>query len=320
MARKHPKGKAPVQEHRLADDSALPPSGTEIRRGIIRKCIGGFYYVEAADAVYQCRARGIFRKQGITPVAGDRAVISVLADGEGSLDGIEERKNRLVRPPVANLDQLAVVASAAEPSPNALVMDIMIALAEKNRIEPLVVLNKADLQDPGEWVHLYQSAGFLVFPVSACSGAGLEPLRRALTGKTTAFTGNSGVGKSSLLNALNPCFQRETGAISQKLGRGRHTTRVTELLALEGGGYIVDTPGFTSLDLERTQRIEREELANCFREFRPFLGHCRFSDCSHRKEIGCAMLEALEQGKIPRQRYESYAAIYEEIKDWKEWN
>lgn len=303
----------------LSPRAAKAPENTRILHGIIRKCIGGFYYVEAADTVYECRARGIFRNQGMTPVAGDRAVISVLPDGKGSLDRIEERKNSLVRPPVANLDYLAVVVSMAEPAPSPLVVDKMLALAEWNHVEPIVVINKIDLQDPVEWVRIYRRAGFEVFSVSARLDKSVEPLRCFLGGKVTAFTGNSGVGKSSLLNVIDPRFSLETGAISQKLGRGRHTTRSAELFPLENGGYIVDTPGFASLDLERIQRIYKEELPYCFREFVPLLGRCRFTSCSHTKEAGCAVLEAVAEGKISPQRHESYKAMYDEVKDWKTW-
>ena len=288
-------------------------------KGIVLKCIGGFYYVEAADMVYVCRARGAFRNSGVTPMAGDIAAITVLPEGKGSLYAIDERKNSLIRPPVANLDLLAVVASIVEPAPSTLVIDKMIAVAEMNHIEPIVVVNKADLQDTAHLEWIYRTAGLEVFPVSALSGAGVEALRRRLVGQVTAFTGNSGVGKSSILNAIDPRFSPQTGEISRKLGRGRHTTRSTELYRLEKGGYIVDTPGFSSLELERVQRIYKEDLPYCFREFIPLLGRCRFTNCSHTREAGCAVLEAVEQGKIAPERHKSYTAIYEEVKDLKTW-
>ena len=330
MTRKHMQYSGPDKEKNGAagGEEASPPvrhtpaggdAGGRVLRGIVRKGIGGFYYVEAADEIYECRARGIFRSQGITPVAGDRVVISVLGEGKGSLDDVEERKNCLIRPPVANLDLLAVVASVTEPAPSPLVIDKMLAVAEWNHIEPVVVISKADLQAPGQWEAVYRAAGFPVFPLSARSGEGVEPFRRFLAGKVTAFTGNSGVGKSSLLQAIDPRFSPQTGEISRKLGRGRHTTRSAELFRLEGGGYIVDTPGFASLDMERMQRIYKEDLPYCFREFLPFLGRCRFTSCSHTKEAGCAVLEAVAQGRIMPQRYESYRAIYNEVKDLKAW-
>lgn len=289
-------------------------------QGIIIKGIGGFYYVEAADTVYECRARGIFRKNGITPVAGDHATISVLPDGTGWVEEIAPRRNCLVRPPVANLDKLVVVISVSEPSPNLLVTDKMIAIAEKNDIEPVVIISKADLQDASHLEHIYQLTGLTVLTVSVESGQGVEALRRELKGKISAFTGNSGVGKSSLLNALDESLSQQTGDISRKLGRGRHTTRTVELFHLSFGGHIVDTPGFSSLDLERAQRIYKDELADCFREFAEYIPRCRFTDCTHTKESGCAVIEAVNEGRIARERHDSYNAIYEEVKDFKTWN
>ena len=315
MALKNEKSKAAADQA----DAAAPLVSSRPLHGIIRKCIGGFYYVEAADMIFECRACGAFRNRGITPLAGDRAVISSLGQGKGVVEAIEDRKNCLIRPPVANLDLLAVVASVVEPAFNTLLVDKMIALAEQNHIEPILLINKADLRSPGEWEDIYRAAGFDVFPASARSGEGMAHLRERIAGGITAFTGNSGVGKSSLLNALDPRLSRETGAISHKLGRGRHTTRATELFRLESGGYIVDTPGFASLELERLQRIYKEELPYCFREFVPLLGRCRFTSCSHTKETGCAILEAVQEGKIMRSRHESYVAIYNEVKDFKAW-
>jgi ribosome biogenesis GTPase len=288
--------------------------------GIILKCVGGFYYVEAADSVYECKARGIFRKSGITPVAGDTASITVLEDGTGWLEEIGERRNFLIRPPVANLDLLMVVASIKEPEPNYLVMDKVIAIAEKNGIEPIIVITKSDLQDTRELQEIYSRSGFEVFSVSSKTGQGIELLKNRLTGLLSALSGNSGVGKSSLLNALEPSYRLETGQISKKLGRGRHTTRAAEIFKLSGGGRIVDTPGFSSIDMERVQRIYKEELADCFREFVKYAERCKFTSCSHIKENGCAVIEAVENGEIMPQRHESYKAIYEEVKDFKLWN
>ena len=292
---------------------------TQLLEGIILKCVGGFYYVEAADSVYECRARGIFRKSGITPVAGDIARITVLPDGSGWLEEIGERRNVLVRPPVANLDILAVVASITEPEPNTLIMDKMIAIAEKNNIEPIIVITKSDLRDPSRLEEIYKKSGFEVFAVSNISGQGLEPLRKRLNGKLSAFSGNSGVGKSSLLNSLDPSRELETGEISKKLGRGRHTTRTAEIFRLGSGGLIVDTPGFSSIEMERAQRIYKHELASYFREFARYSENCRFTGCSHTKESGCAVINAVQNGDIMPERYESYNIIYNEIKDLKAW-
>lgn len=288
------------------------------KQGIILRGIGGFYYVETADAVYTCRARGNFRRQGITPVAGDRVEIEVQPAGEGVLTQVLERRNSLLRPPVANLDLLVLVASVCQPTTNTLVLDKMIAVAEKKGITPIVVINKADLADPAELEETYRRAGLECFTVSAHQPETLEPLRRRLAGHVSVFSGNSGVGKSSILNAIDPTLVLETGEISQKLGRGRHTTRTATLYHL-ADGYIVDTPGFSSLDLEQVEPINKDELPDCFREFAPFVGDCRFIGCAHYKEPNCGVRQAVEEGLIARSRYESYVTMHEAVKDKKEW-
>ena len=287
-------------------------------QGIVLRGIGGFYYVEAADAVYECRARGLLRRQGLTPVAGDRVTVEVQPSGEGVLTQIAERRNVLVRPPVANLDLLVLVASICEPVTNTLVLDKMIAVAEKKGITPIIVINKSDLADPSPLEAVYRTAGFECYVVSAHHPETLAALRERLTGQVSVFAGNSGVGKSSLLNALDPSLTLETGEISQKLGRGRHTTRAASLYPL-AGGYLVDTPGFSSLDLEQVETIHKDELPDCFREFAPHIGHCRFIGCAHYKEPDCAVRAAVEAGEIARSRYESYVSMYELVKDKKEW-
>ena len=293
---------------------------SESRQGIVLQSVGGFYFIDAADAVYTCRARGIFRKLGVTPVAGDRVRLTILEDGkEGALEEVLPRKNCLVRPPVANLELLVVVASIVEPPPSTLILDKMIAIAESKGIEPVMVISKADLEDAEGLAAVYRGAGFDTFIVSSSRGEGIEPLRRCLSGKVSAFTGNSGVGKSSLLNAIDPRLGLATGEISRKLGRGRHTTRTATLFRLEEGGYIVDTPGFSSLDLERADWVSKEELPDCFREFAPYLGRCRFASCIHDREPGCAVRQAVEDGAIAPSRYESYVTMYRQVKDRKEW-
>ncbi len=287
-------------------------------QGIVMQQVGGFYYVEAADVVYTCRARGIFRRQGLTPVAGDRVEISVEPDNTGMLESVLERKNCLVRPPVANVDLLVLVASVCQPKTNTLVLDKMIAVAEKQNILPIVVINKSDLGDPTELESIYRSTGLECFTVSATDPASLEPLRRRLAGQVSVFAGNSGVGKSSILNGIDPTLQLSTGEISQKLGRGRHTTRTATLYHL-AEGFLVDTPGFSSLELEQVEPIYKEDLPYCFREFEPYEGHCRFSGCAHYKEPGCAVRSAVEAGEIARSRYDSYVTLYEAVKDIKEW-
>lgn len=287
--------------------------------GIILKGIGGFYYVEAAGAVYECKARGVFRKKRITPLAGDRVQITVTDNGaENTIDEIFERKNFLKRPPVANIDSLIIVVSTVSPRPSTFVIDKLVAVAEYKNIEPIVVFTKADLESAQKLFDIYKLAGIACAMVSNKTGEGVEEVRSLLSGKICAFTGNSGVGKTSLLNALDPALSLATGEISEKLGRGRHTTRQAELFKT-CGGYIVDTPGFSALDLEKDQVIRKDDLAECFREFRPYLGSCRFSTCSHTCDKGCRILQAVEDGEISRSRHNSYVEMYQAAKELKEW-
>ena len=287
-------------------------------QGIIVQSIGGFYYVEAADTVYTCRARGVFRRQGVTPVAGDYVVITAQNDGTGVLEEVLERKNVLVRPPVANIDVLVLVASVCHPRTNTLVLDKMIAVAEKKGICPIVVINKSDLGDPAELETIYHSTGLECFTVAATDPQSLLPLRQRLAGQTCVFAGNSGVGKSSILNAIDPTLELSTGEISEKLGRGRHTTHTATLYHL-ADGYLVDTPGFSSLDMEQVESINKDELADCFREFALYEGKCRFIGCAHYREPNCAIREAVQKGEIAQSRYDSYVTMYESVKDKKEW-
>lgn len=292
---------------------------TQQKNGIILKGIGGFYYVEAAGAVYECKARGVFRKKRITPLAGDRVQITVTDDGtENTVDKIFERKNFLKRPPVANIDSLIIVSSTVSPRPSTLVIDKLIAIAEYKGIEPVVVFTKTDLEPAEKLLEIYKLAGISCAMVCNKTGEGVEEVRNLLNGKISAFTGNSGVGKTSLLNALDPNLSLATGAISEKLGRGRHTTRQAELFKT-CGGYIVDTPGFSALDLEKEQVIKKDELAECFREFRPYLGQCRFTTCSHTCDKGCRIIKAVEDGEISRSRHDSYVEMYQAAKELKEW-
>lgn len=287
-------------------------------QGIIVQSIGGFYYVEAADAVYTCRARGVFRRQGITPVAGDYVIITTQGDDIGVLEEVLERKNVLVRPPVANIDVLVLVASVCHPRTNTLVLDKMIAVAEKKGICPIIVINKSDLGDPAELEAIYHTTGLECFTVTATDPQSVMPLRERLSGQTCVFAGNSGVGKSSILNAIDPTLELSTGEISEKLGRGRHTTRTATLYHL-ADGYLVDTPGFSSLDMEQVESINKDELADCFREFAPFVGDCRFIGCAHYREPNCGVREAVARGEIAQSRYDSYTTMYEAVKDKKEW-
>lgn len=291
----------------------------QVFNGILLKGIGGFYSVEAADAVYVCKARGVFRKKRITPLAGDCVQITVQdGEAENTIDEILPRKNELRRPPVANIDQLLIVASTTAPKPSAFVIDKLIAIAEQKGIEPIVVFTKTDLDCADALYEIYKNAGFACFTVSNKTGEGVAAVKSLLQGKITAFTGNSGVGKTSLLNALDARFALETGEISDKLGRGRHTTRQAELFKT-CGGYIVDTPGFSALELDKAEMIRKDDLADCFREFRPYLGGCKFSTCSHTCDKGCKILEAVENGNISRSRHNSYVELYNAVKDLKEW-
>ena len=294
---------------------------SESRRleGLVRKGIGGFYTVETPEGIYTCTARGKFRKARISPYAGDRVRILGEEDGTGALEEILPRKNFLVRPPIANIDQLFIVTSLRDPSPDPLILDKTIAAAELEQIAPVLVLTKTDLDDASPLQEIYSVAGIPCFAVSSVTGEWVDQVGALLEGRISAFTGNSGVGKSTLLNALFPDLQLKTGEISQKLGRGRHTTREVELYKLEGGGYVADTPGFSTFDIERYRMTDKEKLAFGFREFAPYLGACQFSSCSHTCEKGCAVLQAVEEGKIPRSRHESYCAMYQEVKDVKQW-
>ena len=289
--------------------------------GILVKAIAGFYYVEAGGRIYSCKARGIFRKQSCEPLVGD--TVRITAETEGELDGrVEEilpRRNRLVRPPLANVTRLFIVSAYSNPAPNSLVIDKLIAIAENKGIEPLLIFNKNDQGDFSDWEEIYKAAGFEVFSVSCLTGDGIEAVRAALGEGISVFSGNSGVGKSSLLNRLFDGLALATGEVSEKLGRGRHTTRPVELFRMENGGYVADTPGFASLDLEKSEVVCKEDLPFAFREFAPYLGRCRFTSCAHVGEKGCAVADAVGRGEIPASRYESYRRMYEEVKDIKEW-
>lgn len=291
-----------------------------MENGIIIKGIGGFYYVEAADTVYECKARGIFRKNKLTPYVGDHVNISIDSNGSCTIEEIFPRKNYLIRPPISNIDQLIIVVSVCDPVPSTLIIDKIIAAAEDKGIEPIVVISKSDLQDSVWLRKIYEKTGIPFHTISSATGEGISTIQELLNGKITAFTGNSGVGKSSLLNCINDDFHLQTGETSQKLGRGKHTTRQVELLKMSDGTYVADTPGFSSISIERYDVIKRENLQYCFREFAPYLAQCKFASCSHTCEKGCAVIEAVKDGIISESRHESYITMYNEVKDLKEWN
>lgn len=292
-----------------------------MEEGIILKALSGFYEVDVGVGErITCRARGKFRHQKITPLVGDRVRFTRLPDGSGAVDEVLPRKNSFCRPAVANIDQLVVIASGAIPVTDPFLIDRVAAIADnKEGCETLVCINKCDLDAGDELYRIYTSAGFPTLRVSAETGEGIEDLARAITNKVSAFTGNSGVGKSSILNALEPDFHLRVGEVSERLGRGRHTTRHVELYRLSGGAIVADTPGFSSLDTDRAELLRKEELEFAFREFRPYLGQCRFVGCSHVKEKDCSILDAVSAGKISASRHTSYVRLYEQAKQIKDW-
>lgn len=281
----------------------------------ITKGIGGFYYVRTSSGIVECKARGIFRKKGITPVAGDNVVLS--AD-KTTIEEILPRKNVFVRPPVANLDILFIVASTTQPVPSTLILDELASAAIYKDVQPILVVTKGDLAAADKLAQAYASSKIPLVQLHYETGEGLDVIRRYIEGHLCAFCGNSGVGKSTLLNALAPELKRETGQISQKLGRGRHTTREVEIFEV-CGGRLADTPGFASLEAQKLCRIPKEDLQHTFPEFEPYFGKCRFTGCSHRSETGCSVREAVDEGKISQSRYASYLAMYEEANARKAW-
>lgn len=284
--------------------------------GIIIKGIGGFYYVEAAGTVYECKARGVFRKNRITPLVGDFVTISVNDNAENTIDVIHERKNYLNRPPVSNIDNLIIVISTVEPKPNFLVSDRLIANAEYKDIEPIIAISKGDISSTNAIKDVYVNSGLKVIDLN--ENGSIEQISALMKDKVTAFTGNSGVGKSTLLNKLDPSLNLSTAPISQKLGRGRHTTRQAELFKV-CGGFVVDTPGFSSFEFEKDELIKKDELAYCFREFREYLGYCKFTTCSHTADKGCKICEAVNEGKINKTRHDDYVALYKAASEINEW-
>ena len=287
--------------------------------GRIQKALSGFYYVDTGTEVLTCRARGKFRKDGVSPLVGDRVEVRELGNGEGFVEAILPRKNAFTRPAVANIDQLVVIASGAIPKTDPFLIDRVAAIAALKGCEVIILLNKCDLDSADSLYQIYRAAGFQTLRVSAQTGEGLEELIPLISGKLSAFTGNSGVGKSSILNALDPEFHLQVGEVSDALGRGRHTTRHVELFRLSCGAEIVDSPGFSSFETEELNLELKHRLPDTFREFQPYLEHCRFVGCSHTKEKGCAVLEAVRRGEIQKSRHASYLRLYGELKPLKDW-
>ena len=286
--------------------------------GRILRSISGFYDVQVSDRVVSCRARGILRKEGNSPLTGDMVEITV-ERGKGMVERILPRKNSFVRPAVANVDALVVFAANVNPVTEPFLIDRVAAIAGDQEVPVYLCVNKCDLDPAVDLVRIYENAGFTVICTSAETGDGVERLRQLLQGKLTAFTGNSGVGKSSILNRLCPELALPTGEVSEKLGRGRHTTRHVELYRLGDNTYVADTPGFSSFDTDQMDVILKENLQYAFPDFGRYIGRCRFDDCSHRKEPGCAVRQAWEAGEIEKTRYDSYLKLYEKASQIKLW-
>lgn len=288
-------------------------------RGRIEKALSGFYYVNTGGETLQCRARGKFRREGLSPLVGDWVQVRELGNGEGFVEAVEARRNQFARPAAANIDQLVILASAAIPVTEPYLIDRIASIAALKGCQVLLCLNKCDLDSADELYDIYSRSAIPVLRVSAVTGQGLDALREAIRGKLSAVTGNSGVGKSSVLNALLPSLALPVGEVSKALGRGRHTTRHVELFSLGEDTYIIDTPGFSSFDTAEMDLALKQHLPDTFPEFAPYVGDCRFTGCTHTKEKGCRVLQAVKDGLIPTSRHRSYVRLYDELKDVKEW-
>ena len=279
--------------------------------GTIIKALSGFYYVSSEEQVYECKARGKFRLDGTSPLVGDKVSFVIDTNGKGFIDNVFDRKNSFIRPAVANIDALVFVAANTNPVTDPFLIDRVSVIAEEADCDLIVCINKTDIDPADELYAIYTGAGFETLRTSTVTGEGIPELKAALKGKICAFTGNSGVGKSSILNSIVPEFNIEVAAVSNKLGRGKHTTRHVELYDIGDDTFIADTPGFASFDIEMMQTIDKRELQHDFRDFKMYIGNCRFNDCAHLKKPGCAVTEALQIGDIMPSRYQSYKRLYE---------
>ena len=286
--------------------------------GRIIRSLSGFYDVQTAEGIITCRGRGSLRRSGESPLTGDMVEITS-EKGKGMVEKILPRKNRFIRHAVANIDALVVFAANVNPVTEPFLIDRVAAIAGDQDVPVYLCINKCDLDPADSLVKIYQNAGFTVIAASAETGEGVEQLRQLIRGKLTAFTGNSGVGKSSMLNRLCPQLQLPTGEVSEKLGRGRHTTRHVELYCLEEDTYVADTPGFSSFDTDQMEVILKENLQYSFPDFGDFLGSCQFHNCTHRREPGCAIRRAVEENRIEPTRYDSYLRLYEKSSQIKQW-
>lgn len=286
--------------------------------GRILRSLSGFYEVALPEGTITCRGRGSLRREHVTPLTGDLAEITV-EKGKGMVERVLPRRNSFVRPAVANVDALVIFAANVNPITEPFLVDRVAAIAGNQNVEVIICINKSDLDPAQELRRIYEHAGFPVICTSAETGEGVEELRERLQGKLTAFTGNSGVGKSSILNRLAPQLALATGEVSEKLGRGRHTTRHVEIYQLDRDTFVADTPGFSSFDTDQMDIILKENLQYAFPDFGSYIGSCQFADCSHRKEPGCAVRGALEAGDIEPTRYDSYLKLYEKAAQLKLW-
>jgi len=285
--------------------------------GIIYKAMSGFYYVQSTEETTECRARGRFRLDKNTPLVGDRVLYKSTEEGKGIITDILPRRNEFVRPPLANIDIMVIIASGAIPVTDPYLIDRMTVIAINSNCEPIICINKTDIDSAENLFSIYTDVGFTTIRTSAVTGEGIAELENAISKSICAFTGNSGVGKSSILNTIEPNFGISVGDISKKLGRGRHTTRHVELYELKCGALVADTPGFSAFDSGFI--TEKEELQYLFPEFEQYIGQCRFRDCAHIKEVGCAILLALNEGKLQKSRHESYERLYGHALEYKEW-
>ena len=288
------------------------------QEGRILNSISGFYNVQTPAGIITCRGRGSLRKGGDSPLTGDMVEITV-ENGKGMVERILPRRNRFIRPAVANVDALVIFAANVNPVTEPFLIDRVAAIAGDQEVPVILCVNKCDLDPAVDLVAIYEKAGFPVIRASAETGEGVEQLRELLKGKLTAFTGNTGVGKSSMLNRLCPQLNLATGEVSEKLGRGRHTTRHVELYCLEEDTYVADTPGFSSFDTDQMDVLLKENLQYAFPDFAPYIGTCQFHDCSHRAEPGCTVRQAVEAGEIGKTRYDSYLRLYEKSSQIKLW-
>ena len=290
----------------------------ERRTGRIVRSLSGFYEVQTPEGLYTCRGRGSLRKGHESPLTGDMVEITV-EQGKGMVEKILPRKNRFIRPAVANVDALVIFAANANPVTDPFLIDRVAAIAGDQGVPVFICVNKCALDPATDLTRIYRNAGFSVIRASAASGEGVDELRQLIRGKLVAFTGNTGVGKSSMLNALCPELKLATGEVSEKLGRGRHTTRHVELFCLDADTFVADTPGFSSFDTDQMDVLLNENLQFAFPDFAAYFGQCQFHDCSHRAEPGCAVRAAVEEGKIEKSRYDSYLRLYEKASQIKLW-